>query len=73
MRPPADRAAYAAFTAKLIAARKRAKLTQTEVAEQLGWRQSQVSEMETGERRVDIIELAKLATLYRKPLKWFVG
>lgn len=28
--------------------------------------------METGERRMDVIEAARFAKLYRRPLAWFV-
>jgi transcriptional regulator with XRE-family HTH domain len=40
----------------LVAARKKAKLTQAEVAEQLGRPQSFVAKYEGGERRLDVIE-----------------
>jgi transcriptional regulator with XRE-family HTH domain len=34
--------------------------------------QSRLSRMESGERRIDAIELAELARLYGKPLSFFV-
>lgn len=64
--------AYRRFTERLRKGRKLAGLTQAEAARLLGFRQAQISAMETGERRVDVVELAKFARLYRKPLKWFV-
>jgi transcriptional regulator with XRE-family HTH domain len=45
----------------LIAARKKAKLTQAEVAERLGRPQSFVAKYEGGERRLDVIELIEVA------------
>jgi transcriptional regulator with XRE-family HTH domain len=41
----------------LIAARKKAGLTQAEVAERLGRPQSFVAKYEGGERRLDVVEL----------------
>ena len=40
----------------LIAAREKAGLTQTQLADRLGKPQSFVSKYETGERRLDVIE-----------------
>jgi transcriptional regulator with XRE-family HTH domain len=69
MRSPA----YRKFCERLRLARTSRGLTQAEAAQRLGWRQPMLSEMETGERRVDVIELTQLAKLYRKSLKWFVA
>lgn len=66
-------AAYRAFLLRLTSARERANLTQAEVARALGIPQSRVSRMETGERRVDVIELAAFGRLYRRSLAWFVS
>jgi transcriptional regulator with XRE-family HTH domain len=65
--------AYRAFLERLIAARLAANLTQTDVAQALRLPQSRVSRMESGERRVDVIELSDLARLYNKPLSYFVS
>jgi len=62
---------YRRFLARLRAARLAIGLTQVEVARRLGRPQSFVSKSETGERRLDIVELASLARLYRKPLSYF--
>ena len=64
--------AYRAFLARLVRARKAAGLTQWEVARVLRLPQSRVSRMESGERRVDVIELSELARLYHRPLSYFV-
>jgi transcriptional regulator with XRE-family HTH domain len=45
----------------LIAARKKANLTQAEVAERLGRPQSFVAKYEGGERRLDVIEFIEVA------------
>ena len=64
--------AYRRFLGRLADARKSAGLTQREVGRALRIPQSRVSRMESGERRVDVIELDELARLYGKPLTWFV-
>lgn len=64
-------AAYRRFRRKLQAARLEAKLTQRQVAEKLDRSHTYVAKIESGERRVDFIELQKLARLYRKPLSYF--
>lgn len=48
---------YAVFLRQLRAERKRARLTQTELAERLGQTQSFISKCERGERRIDVVEL----------------
>lgn len=49
---------------RLRQARQRARLTQAEVARALGTTQGIVSKCETGERRLDPVELAMFAALY---------
>jgi len=53
---------YQRFIAMLVKRRTDAKLTQQEVADRLGWSQSQVAKVEKHERRIDIIELIALAS-----------
>lgn len=50
---------------RLRAAREHAGFTQVEAAKALGYPQNFVSKCETGERRIDAIELAEFAELYR--------
>lgn len=64
--------AYKAFLRRLLAARVKAGLAQGEAARILGMPQSRLSRMESGERRIDVIELAELARLYGKPVSHFV-
>ena len=56
---------------RLRVARREAK-TQEQVAKRLRRPQSFVSKCESGERRVDVIELATFAKLYRKPVEFFL-
>jgi transcriptional regulator with XRE-family HTH domain len=54
----------------LVAARKKAGMTQAEVAERLGRPQSFVAKYEGGERRLDVIEFMLVArTLGADPAK----
>lgn len=62
---------YRRFLARLRAAREGVGMTQVEVAKRLRVPQSYVSKCESGERRVDVVELADFARLYRKPLAFF--
>jgi transcriptional regulator with XRE-family HTH domain len=52
---------YAELRRVIVAARKKAGLTQLEVAERLGKPQSYVSKVESGERRIDVVELIEIA------------
>ena len=45
----------------LIEQRKSANLTQAEVAERIGRHQPYVSDIEAGQRRVDVVQLLELA------------
>jgi transcriptional regulator with XRE-family HTH domain len=57
----------------LRAARLQAGLTQVEVAAALRRPQSFISKCESGERRVDVVELEDFARLYRKPVAFFLA
>lgn len=73
MKGAAYRQRYSEFLAKLRKARQQAGLSQVAVARRLGQHQSFVSKVESGERRLDVIELQAFADLYRKPLSYFVN
>jgi transcriptional regulator with XRE-family HTH domain len=62
---------YQQFLDRLRLARQEAGLTQYEVADRLGKPQSFVSKCETGERRVDFVELLAFAEVYDKPVSFF--
>lgn len=63
---------YRRFLIRLKAARTEAGLTQVQVAKRLRRTQAFVSKSESGDRRVDVIELRAFARLYRKPLDYFL-
>ena len=63
---------YRRFLKKLKAARLEAGLNQVDVAKRLKKPQSFVSKFETGERRIDPVELRHLAQLYGKPTSYFI-
>ncbi len=65
-------AAYRRLLAALKQARLEAGLQQTDVARKLRRPQSFVSKIESGERRVDVIELGELCRLYGVDLCEFV-
>jgi len=65
-------AAYKHFLTRLRQARIEAGLTQMEVAKKLRRPQSFVSKCESGERRVDVVELGEFARLYRRDLNFFI-
>jgi transcriptional regulator with XRE-family HTH domain len=46
-------------------------LSQDEVAKHLGIPRTALTNIESGQRRVEALELKKLADLYRQPLKYF--
>lgn len=54
-------AAYPTFIEVLAAARKAAGMTQTEVAEKIGRRQTHISIIETGVRQLDPVEFCAIA------------
>lgn len=62
---------YQQFLARLREARRLARLTQAEVALRLGKPQSYVSKCESGERRVDVVELLAFSELYAVPIEFF--
>ena len=64
---------YRQFLKKLRAARLEADLTQQDVARALRKPQSFVSKCESGERRVDVVELERFARLYGKGLEDFLS
>jgi transcriptional regulator with XRE-family HTH domain len=66
-------AGYQRFLERLRQARRDAGLTQADVGRRLGLRQAFVSKVESGERRLDPVELTRFAAVYRKPLGWFLA
>ncbi len=62
---------YKEFLRRLKQAREEAGLRQEDVARALGKAQSFVSKCESGERRVDFIELLAFAAAYKKGTGYF--
>ena len=62
---------YQDFATKLKRARQEAGLTQVQVAKKLKRPQSYISKAEAGEQRLDIVEIRKFATLYKKDISYF--
>jgi transcriptional regulator with XRE-family HTH domain len=56
---------------RLREAREYLGFSQDEVARYLGVSRSALSLMETGQRKVEVMELTKLASLYKKPVSYF--
>ncbi len=59
--------------ARLKKARAHAGLSQVEVAALLGKTQSHVSKIESGQRRIDIVQLNEFAKVYKKKLDFFMS
>ena len=57
---------------RLRQARQQANLTQKQVAELLGVTQSFISKVESGQYRIDVIQLSRFARLYKKKIGFFI-
>ena len=64
---------YAYFVAKLCKARQDTGLTQVQVAKKLRRPQSYISNVESGQQRVDVVELQKFVKLYGKSVNYFLN
>lgn len=64
---------YKKFLERLRDIRRTSGLTQIEVAKALKKPQSFVSKIESGERRLDPIELKRIAQLYKVSVDWLLG
>ena len=64
---------YKYLVSKIKEARKNAGLDQQKVARLLGRTQSYVSKVESGQLRLDIIQLKEFARIYKKKLDFFIG
>lgn len=58
---------------RLRESRKYLGLKQEEVAQYLGIPRTALTDIENGQRRVEAIELTRLAKLYRQPIGYFTG
>lgn len=60
------------LVSQLRKAREEASLEQEEVAKLLRKTQSYISKIESGQRRIDIVQLKRFAKLYKKGLSYFL-
>lgn len=65
--------AHKYLTQQLKKARLQKGLDQNEVARLLGTTQSYVSKVESGQRRIDVIQLKEFAKIYSKKLAYFIA
>lgn len=57
---------------QLKKAREDEGLSQEEVAKVLNTTQSYISKIESGQRKIEVVQLRKFAKLYKKPLDFFI-
>lgn len=60
------------LVSKLIKAREDAGLKQEQVAEKLGKSQSYISKLESGQRRIDLVQIKLFAKIYKKDINFFL-
>ena len=72
MNRPNNMKEYKELANKLRKARQELSLTQLQVAKKLRRSQSYISKVESGEQKVDAIELKVLASVYDKNLSYFL-
>jgi len=63
---------YSLFVGRLRKARSEAGLTQSEVAKRLRRPQSHISNVESGQQRVDVVEIKRFAKIYGKDISYFI-
>jgi transcriptional regulator with XRE-family HTH domain len=63
---------YAYLVGRMRKARLEAGMTQVEVAKKIGRPQSHIANVESGQQRVDVIELRRFAKLYGKRIDFFL-
>ncbi len=59
--------------AKLKQAREESGLDQTQVAKLFDKTQSYVSKIESGQRKIDVIQLKEFAKIYNKKIDYFIN
>jgi len=63
---------YAYFVGRLRKAREEVGLTQAQIAKKIKRPQSHISNIESGQQRVDVVELQIFAKLYNKNINYFI-
>ena len=71
-RPSIHDPKYRRLLNRLKAARESAELTQLEASKRLRKPPNYVNRIETGERRIQVLDLGELARIYNKPLRFFL-
>jgi len=69
---PATLTTWSDLGARLAEARKAARLSQAELAAAVELDRTAVTKVEAGERKLDSLELARVARVLRRPIDWFV-
>ena len=64
--------AYSNLVGRLKKARSQAQLKQKDAAKKLNRSQSYISKIESGQLRLDIIQLKEIARVYKKSLDFFI-
>ena len=63
---------YKEIIERLKTARIETGIAQQEVASKLGKPQSYISKIESGERRLDVVEIKRFAMIYKKDISFFI-
>ncbi len=63
---------YAYLVERMRKAREEAGLTQAQVAKKLKRPQSHISNVESAQQRVDVVELQVFAKIYNKDISYFI-
>lgn len=63
---------YKTLIARLRQARIDCGISQIQAAKRLGASQSHISKIESGQRRLDVIQLGEFAKLYKKSIAYFL-
>ncbi len=64
---------HKSLISRLKKARLDAGLSQKQVADKLGKTQSYFSKLESNQRRLDVVQLQKIAKIYKKHLNYFLS
>jgi transcriptional regulator with XRE-family HTH domain len=63
---------YAYLVERLRKARLDAGLSQVQVAKKIKRPQSHISNIESGQQRIDVVELGRFAKMYKKDINYFI-
>ena len=72
MKKPIHTKEYAVFVGRLRTARLEAGFTQAQVAKKLRRPQPHISYVENGQQRLDMVELRRLAKIYKKDINYLL-